>query len=132
MFFRFLYCTPCDLASFTSIRECANKIKEKEKRIDGLLNNAGVMYAPKSYSEDGIEIHWAVNHLGHYLLTKLLKDQLMGGRVLYMIDMNYRYVLCPIKKIYRLDKINVNSLLSCHSIVCIVMTFIFSYPCAII
>ena len=93
VFFRFLYCTPCDLASFTSIRECANKIKEKEKRIDGLLNNAGVMYAPKSYSEDGIEIHWAVNHLGHYLLTKLLKDQLMGGRVLYMIDMNYRYVL---------------------------------------
>ena len=51
------------------------------------------MYAPRAYSEDGIEIHWAVNHLGHYLLTKLLKDQLMGGRVLYMIDMNYRYVL---------------------------------------
>ena len=88
--FRFIYCHPCDLANFSSIRECASEIKEKEKCIDGLLNNAGVMYAPKSVSQDGIEIHWAVNHLGHYLLTKLLKDQLIGGRILYMINMDYR------------------------------------------
>ena len=86
------------------------------------------MYAPRSYSEDGIEIHWAVNHLGHYLLTKLLKDQLMGGRVLYMIDMNYRYVLvetylCPIRKYIGLDKIHVFSLLSCHPAKCFFNVF---------
>ncbi len=66
-------------------------ITEKEKVIDGLVNNAGVMFAPKSVTEDGIEVHWGVNHLGHFLLTKLLEDSLEnGGRVLFMVNLEYR------------------------------------------
>ena len=66
-------------------------IKSKEERIDGLINNAGVMFAPRGFTVDGIETHWSVNHLGHYLLTRLLSDQLEnGGRVIYMVNMDYR------------------------------------------
>ena len=52
---------------------------------------SGVMFAPRSFSEDGIETHWAVNHLGHYLLTRLLSNNLAGGRVLYMVNLDYRF-----------------------------------------
>jgi retinol dehydrogenase-12 len=66
-------------------------IKETENKIDGLVNNAGVMFAPRSYTEDGIETHWAVNHLSHFLLTRLLTDRLEnGGRVLFMTHLDYR------------------------------------------
>ena len=95
---RYVYCRPCDLASFKSIRECAKTIQAKEDRIDGLINNAGVMFAPRSFTVDGIETHWSVNHLGHYLLTRLLSDQLEnGGRVLYMVNMDYRKATDGIK-----------------------------------
>ena len=87
---KFVYCRPCDLASLQSVRACAKLIQEKEDRIDGLINNAGIMFAPRSYSRDGIEIHWAVNHLGHFLLTRLLTPQLVGGRVLFMVNLDYR------------------------------------------
>lgn len=88
--FRYIYCRPCDLASLKSVRECAQMIKDKEEIIDGLVNNAGVMFAPKSTTEDGMEIHWGVNHLGHFLLTKLLSDRLENGRVLFMVNLDYR------------------------------------------
>ena len=79
---KYVYCRPCDLASFQSITKCAQNISEE--RIDGLLNNAGVMFAPRSFTADGIETHWAVNHLGHFLLTRLLSDRLKnGGRYTY-------------------------------------------------
>ena len=39
-------------------------IQSKEDRIDGLINNAGIMFAPRGFTVDGIETHWSVNHLG--------------------------------------------------------------------
>ena len=87
---KFVYCRPCDLGSLQSVRNCAKLIQEKEDRIDGLVNNAGIMFAPRSYTSDGIESHWAVNHLGHFLLTRLLREQLVGGRVLFMVHLDYR------------------------------------------
>ncbi len=75
------------------MKKCAEDIVDNEKKIDGLLNNAGVMFAPRSYTEDGIETHWAVNHLGHLLLTRLLTPRLKdGGRVVYMVHLDYRKV----------------------------------------
>ena len=88
---KYVYCRPCDLASLKSVRTCAKLIQEKEDRIDGLVNNVGIMFAPRSYTEDGIESHWAVNHLGHFLLTRLLTPQLEnGGRVIFMVNLDYR------------------------------------------
>ena len=65
-----------DLASFHSIRQFATNILKKESRIDILINNAGVFMMPLWRTEDGIEMHFGVNYLGHFLLTNLLLDRL--------------------------------------------------------
>jgi len=67
-----------DLASFSSIREFVNEVQNKFSQIHVLINNAGV-YAPlkdHALTKDGFEIHFGVNHLGHFLLTNLLLDRL--------------------------------------------------------
>ena len=65
-----------DLASFSSIREFANDIKIAEEKINILINNAGVFGPPFALTEDGYETTFAVNHLGHFLLTNLLLEKL--------------------------------------------------------
>ena len=67
---------PLDLASFSSIREFAASVLREESRIDLLVNNAGVFMMPLRRSQDGVEMHLAVNYLGHFLLTRLLLDRL--------------------------------------------------------
>lgn len=66
-----------DLASLSSVRECADEINGKEDKIDVLINNAGVMMCPYSKTEDGFEMQIGTNHLGHFLFTNLLLDKLM-------------------------------------------------------
>ncbi|XP_067827380.1 retinol dehydrogenase 13 [Heptranchias perlo] len=65
-----------DLASLQSVRSFANRIQETETRLDVLINNAGIMRCPKWKTEDGFEMQFGVNHLGHFLLTNLLLDLL--------------------------------------------------------
>ncbi|CAF3799360.1 unnamed protein product [Adineta steineri] len=62
-----------DLASLKSVQECAKRLCGRLSKLDVLINNAGVMMASEK-SGDGYEIHFAVNHLGHFLLTNLLLD----------------------------------------------------------
>lgn len=61
-----------NLASLKSVRECAELLLEKEDKIDFLINNAGVFACPDWKTEDGFEMQFGVNHLGHFLLTELL------------------------------------------------------------
>lgn len=63
-----------DLASFASIRECADELGRRCDRIDVLINNAGLMLTTRSTTDDGFESMFGVNHLGHFLLTELLED----------------------------------------------------------
>ena len=63
-----------DLASFQSIKNFASQIKSKYLKINGLLNNAGVMQPPRRETEDGLELQMGTNHFGHFLLTGLLLD----------------------------------------------------------
>ncbi|XP_036390953.1 retinol dehydrogenase 12 [Megalops cyprinoides] len=65
-----------DLASLQSVRNLAKDILENEERLDILINNAGVMMCPKWRTEDGFEMQFGVNHLGHFLLTNCLLDLL--------------------------------------------------------
>ncbi|KAJ8945893.1 hypothetical protein NQ318_002735 [Aromia moschata] len=67
-----LIVTELDLSRLKSVKECANNLLNTEKRINILVNNAGVMMCPKTKTEDGYELQFATNHLGHFLLTLLL------------------------------------------------------------
>lgn len=61
-----------DLSSFASVKRAADTILAAESRLDILLNNAGIMAVPPALTEDGYEIQFGTNHMGHALLTKLL------------------------------------------------------------
>ena len=63
-----------DLADLNSVRDFAKIFLSDYKKLDGLINNAGIMMCPKSYTKDGFEMQFGVNHLGHFLLTELLMD----------------------------------------------------------
>lgn len=65
-----------DLASLQSVRNMAKDVNETEERLDILINNAGIVGCPKLQTEDGFEMHFGVNHLGHFLLTNCLLDLL--------------------------------------------------------
>lgn len=66
-----------DLSSLASVRAFAGEILKEEGRLDVLINNAGLyMDPPMAKTQDGFEIHFGVNHLGHFLLTNLLLDLL--------------------------------------------------------
>lgn len=69
---------PLDLASLDSVRSAANSVLKTVPRIDALINNAGIMFPPRrTATEDGFELQFGVNHLGHFLLTGLLKDRVI-------------------------------------------------------
>jgi NAD(P)-dependent dehydrogenase (short-subunit alcohol dehydrogenase family) len=68
-----------DLGSMASVREAAREIAGRFDRIHVLVNNAGVNLARRSVTPDGVEMTFAVNHLGPFLLTNLLLPQLRAG-----------------------------------------------------
>ncbi len=65
-----------DLASLRSVKDFSEKVLETESRLDLLINNAGVMIPPPSKTEDGFEIQFGVNYIGHFALTGHLFDLL--------------------------------------------------------
>src|SRR5438067_4023328 len=68
-----------DLPSVASVRAAARELNRAGGHIDALLNIAAV-YVPRfQKSADGIELMLAVNHLGPFLLTNLLRERLVGG-----------------------------------------------------
>jgi NAD(P)-dependent dehydrogenase (short-subunit alcohol dehydrogenase family) len=82
-----------DLASLASVRQFAEAFRSKYDRLDVLLNNAGIMMAPYSTTEDGFEHQFGVNHLGHFALTGPLIDLLLktpGSRVVNVSSTGHR------------------------------------------
>ena len=65
-----------DLSSLGDVRRLAAQVKEGIPRLDVLVNNAGAIFLSHRRSVDGIEMTFALNHLGHFLLTTLLLDLL--------------------------------------------------------
>lgn len=82
-----------DLASLESIRAAAAQLRSNHNSIDLLINNAGVMFTPKSTTKDGFELQFGTNHLGHFALTGLLLDRLLptpGSRVVTVSSVGHR------------------------------------------
>ena len=69
---------PLDLASFASVRQCAAAFQAKGYPLHVLINNAGGSNPGKQarFTADGFELTFGTNHLGHFLLTNLLLDDL--------------------------------------------------------
>jgi NAD(P)-dependent dehydrogenase (short-subunit alcohol dehydrogenase family) len=65
-----------DLASQASIRQLADEFRRRHDRLHVLVNCAGAFKARRELSPDGIELMFATNHLGYFLLTHLLLDPL--------------------------------------------------------
>jgi len=93
-----------DLSSQDQIHECAQKIanllKDNRKNaLDVLVNNAGIYMGQKTFTEDGIETTFAVNHLAPFLLTHLLLPllaQSSDSRVITVSsDSHYNTLLFP-------------------------------------
>ncbi|MBA2946834.1 SDR family NAD(P)-dependent oxidoreductase [Streptomyces himalayensis] len=82
-----------DLASLKSVREAAAELHAAHPKIDLLINNAGVMYTPPAKTEDGFDMQFGVNHLGHFALTGLLLDLMLpvpGSRVVTVSSFGHR------------------------------------------
>jgi len=69
-------CLLADLSSQREVRRLAAEIQDRFPRLDVLLNNAGAIFLSSRTSVDGIEMTFALNHLGYFLLTDLLLDLL--------------------------------------------------------
>ncbi len=68
-----------DLARFASVREFAQQYPRQHERLDVLVNNAGLVLSSRQETVDGYETTFQVNHLGPFLLTQLLREQLVDG-----------------------------------------------------
>jgi NAD(P)-dependent dehydrogenase (short-subunit alcohol dehydrogenase family) len=68
-----------DLASLASVAEAAGRIATSHERVDLLVNNAGVMAVPERRTDDGFEMQFGTNHLGHWALTARLLALLLAA-----------------------------------------------------
>ncbi len=85
-----------DLADFASIRTFAAEVLARHDRLDVLVNNAGGILSDRLVTAQGFEMTFGVNHLGHFLLTDLLRDRLVASapaRVVTVSSIGHRYAL---------------------------------------
>lgn len=63
---------PLDLSSLPSVKSAADQVMRTSDRLDILVLNAGIMAVPPGKTPSGQDIQLGTNHVGHFLLTKLL------------------------------------------------------------
>jgi NAD(P)-dependent dehydrogenase (short-subunit alcohol dehydrogenase family) len=73
-----VFLLPLDLASLASVRACAESFLARDEPLHVLVNNAGVG-GQRGLTADGFELHFGVNHLGHFALTQLLLPRLAAS-----------------------------------------------------
>ncbi|OMH78901.1 Retinol dehydrogenase 13 [Zancudomyces culisetae] len=69
-----------NLASFKSIRKFLESFKAQYTKLDLLINNAGVMMCPYMTTEDGLELQFGTNHVGHFILTNGLLNEIKAAK----------------------------------------------------
>lgn len=100
-----------DLSSLASVRNFAAEYNSLGLPLNLLINNAGIMAPPFTLSKDKIELQFATNHLGHFLLTNLLLDTMKRtsresqkeGRIVNVASEGHRF---PYSEGIRFDKMN--------------------------
>lgn len=85
----------CDFSVQQQIRRLVEEIKYRFDRIDVLINNAGLLTDQHTLTQDGIELTFAVNHLGYFMLTNLLLKMLKDtphSRIINVSSEAHRYI----------------------------------------
>lgn len=70
-----------DFSRLDDVHILADQLRQRLRRIDVLINNAGLTVTRKHTTVDGHELTVQVNHLGGFLLSNLVREQLRGGRL---------------------------------------------------
>ncbi|KAI5652824.1 hypothetical protein M9H77_30011 [Catharanthus roseus] len=99
-----------DLSSLASVKNFASQFQSSGRPLNILINNAGVMAIPFKLSRDNIELQFATNHFGPFLLTNLLLDTMKRtaqetkkeGRIINVSSDAHRF-----SSVIRFDRINV-------------------------
>lgn len=84
----------CDFSSHASIKQFAKAFRMKYNHIDVLINNAGVILGERQENEDGLEMMFATNHLGYFLVTHYLLDLLKASdnaRIVNVASLAHRF-----------------------------------------
>lgn len=84
----------CDFSIQAEIRKAAEEIQNQYKCIDVLINNHGFIASERNETVDGLEETFAVNHIGYFLFTNLLLDQVLEsekGRIINVASEAHRY-----------------------------------------
>ncbi|KAL3650505.1 Short-chain dehydrogenase TIC 32, chloroplastic [Castilleja foliolosa] len=100
-----------DLSSLASVRKFASEFTSSGRPLNLLINNAGIMAPPFGLSKDNIELQFATNYLGHFLLADLLLDTMRKtaretkreGRIVNVSSEAHRF---PYKEGIRFDRLN--------------------------
>ena len=69
-----------DLSNMNAIQKLSEEIHQKYNKLNVLINNAGAFFSKREITDDGFEKTFALNHLGYFLLTKLLLDLIKKGK----------------------------------------------------
>ncbi|KRW91866.1 short-chain dehydrogenase [Alicyclobacillus tengchongensis] len=69
-----------DLADLSSVQAFADEVMERERKVNLLVNNAGVMAPSYQRTQQGLELQFGTNHIGHFALTLRLLPTLCKGR----------------------------------------------------
>lgn len=83
-----------ELAQFDTVAACAETVKQLGTPIDFLICNAGIMALPELRQDYGLERHFVVNHLGHFILVNRLLDTVKAapqGRVVTVASSGYQW-----------------------------------------
>ncbi|WP_423415442.1 SDR family NAD(P)-dependent oxidoreductase [Hyphomicrobium sp. B1] len=81
-----------DLASLKSVRACADALLADGRPFDAVIANAGVMRTPFWHTEDGFEMQFGTNHLGHFVLVNRIASLIApGGRLVNVSSAGHRY-----------------------------------------
>jgi len=81
-----------DLADLSSVRACADQLRNTDQAIDVIIANAGVMATPLGKTADGFETQFGTNHLGHFVLVNRLMPLLpAGGTVIMLASSGHRF-----------------------------------------
>jgi NAD(P)-dependent dehydrogenase (short-subunit alcohol dehydrogenase family) len=79
-----------ELASLSNVRAFARRFLERHATLHILVNNAGVMACPFAKTEDGFEMQFGTNHIGHFLMTCLLAPVLRRGAPSRIVSVSSR------------------------------------------